>query len=225
MIRSLRAWAGLWILAAMGAGVLAAWLWLSSTQAWRDHLDRAAQAGHNLAATVLLGAPLPGETRLVSLGRSGAAAPPPGARQADLPSSARITALAFRQPGPDGAGQGGGTRLQVQVVSASLQYQVADLGSETGAYAGMAALSRNMARLCSDPVVFLRADAGPWWRAESALWSCDAQPRDWRIGALVLAGVALMALFGHAADMTGAFRDFARGLATRAAPAKPPIWP
>ena len=70
MIRSLRGWASLWIVLAMGAGVLAAWLWMSSTQAWRDHLARAAQAGHDLAATVLLGAPLPEDMRLVSLGRA-----------------------------------------------------------------------------------------------------------------------------------------------------------
>lgn len=214
MIRSLRGWASLWIVLAMGAGVLAAWLWLSSTQAWRDHLGRAAQAGHDLAATVLLGAPLPGDTRLVALGR---ADQPPSAEHAGMMPSARITSLAFRQQGPDGAGQGGGTRLQVQVVSPDLQYPVADL-SAAGAYDGMAALSRNLARLCSDPVLFLRADNGPWWRAETALWSCDAQPRDWRIGAIVLAVVALMALLSHAADLTASFRDFARGLATRRRP-------
>lgn len=218
MIRSLRGWASLWILAAMGAGVLAAWLWISSTQAWRSHLDHAAQTGRDLAGTVLLGAPLPGETRLVALGRSAPTAPPPGATEAGLPSSARITSLAFRQPGPDGAGQGGGVRLQVQVVSASLQYPVADLGAEAGAYGGMAALSRKLGQLCSDPVVFLRADNGPWWRVESPLWSCAAQPRDWRIGALALAGVALMALLSHAADTAGGFRDFARRLAARRRP-------
>ena len=215
MIRSLRGWASLWIVLAMGAGVLAAWLWMSSTQAWRDHLARAAQAGHDLAATVLLGAPLPEDMRLVSLGR---ADQPPGTVEAGMRPSARITSLAFRQPGPDGAGQGGGTRLQVQVVSARLQYPVAELGAEPGAYAGMAALSRDLARLCSDPVLFLRAENGPWWRAESTLWSCAAQPRDWRIGALVLAGVALMALVSHAADMAAGFRDLARGLATRRRP-------
>ncbi|NBB96817.1 MAG: sensor histidine kinase [Alphaproteobacteria bacterium] len=210
MIRSLRGWASLWILAAMGAGVLAAWLWLSSTAAWRDHLDRAARTGRDLAASVLLGAPVPGDTRLVPLGR---ADPPPGADAAGMRSSARITALAFRQSRPDAAG----ARLQVQVVSPTLQYPVADL-SAAGAYDGMAALSRSLARLCSDPVLFLRADNGPWWRAESPLWSCAAQPRDWRIAAFLLAGVALMALLSHAADMTAGFRDFARGLATRRRP-------
>lgn len=210
MIRSLRGWASLWILVAMGAGVLAAWLWLSSTAAWRDHLDRAAQVGRDLAATVLLGAPLPGDTRLVPMGRADR---PPGADEAGMRPSARITVLAFRQSRPDAAG----ARLQVQVVSPSLQYPVADLTAD-GAYAGMAALSRNLARLCSDPVLFLRADSGTWWRAESALWSCAAQPRDWRIGALALAGVALMALLSHAADMTAGFREFARGLATRRRP-------
>lgn len=214
MIRSLRGWASLWIVLAMGAGVVAAWLWLSSTEAWRSHLERAAQAGHDLAATVLLGAPLPHDMRLVALGR---ADQPPGADEAGMRPSARITALAFRQPGPDGAGQGGGTRLQVQVVSPTLQYPVAELTAD-GAYAGMAALSRNLARLCSDPVLFLRADTGTWWRAQSPLWSCAAQPRDWRIGALALAGVALMALLGHAANMTAGFREFARSLATRRRP-------
>jgi signal transduction histidine kinase len=218
MIASLRAWASIWIVAAMATGVLATGLWLYSTHAWQNHLDRAAQTGHNLAATVLLGAPLPPEVRLIALGRSAMGAPPPSADDAGLPASSRITSVAFRQPGPDGADQGGGARLQVQVLSPSLQYPVAELGNQTGAYAGMAALSRSLAQLCSDPVLFLRADNGTWWRAESALWSCAAQPRDWRIGALLLAGVALMMLLSHAADMTGGFREFARLLAQRHRP-------
>ena len=218
MIRSLRGWASLWIVVAMGTGVLATWLWLSSMQAWHAHLDRAGQTGRDLAATILLGAPLPGDTRLTALGRSVRGAPPPGADDAGLPLSARVTSVAFRQPGPDGAGQGGGARLQVQVVSPSLKYPVADLSDATGAYAGMAALSRKLAQLCSDPVLFLRTDHGPWWRAESALWTCAAQPRDWRIAALGVAGVALIALLGHATDTAGGFRDFARRLGTRRRP-------
>lgn len=218
MIRSLRGWAGLWIAMAMGVGMVSAWMWLSSTRAWDDHLAQAAQTGRDIAATVLLAAPRPDNTRLVAVRSMTSGASPPGHEDAGLPASARETALAFRQSGPDGAGQSGGVRLQVQVVSGSLQYPVAQLGTEAGAYAGMAALSRMMAQLCSDPVMFLRADNGPWWRVESPLWSCASQPHDLRLWALLLAAVALMALFGHAADVTGGFRDLARKLSARSRP-------
>ncbi|SDW68233.1 sensor histidine kinase [Roseicitreum antarcticum] len=218
MIRTLRGWAGFWITVAMAVGVISAGMWLSSTRAWDDHLARAAQTGRDIAAAVLLAAPRPDETRLVAIGPVTSDAPPPGYEDAGLPASARITALAFRQSGPDGAGQSGGVRLQVQVVSASLQYPVSQLGADAGAYGGMAALSRMMAQLCSDPVVFLRAENGPWWRVESALWSCDAQPRDLRLWALLLAGLTLMALFSHAADVTAGFRDLARKLSARSRP-------
>lgn len=218
MIRSLRAWASLWILVAMAAGILAAWLWFSSARAWDDHLARAARTGHDLAAAVLLGAPVPPDTRLASLGRRAEGAAPPGAEEAGLPNSARITTLAFRQYGPDGAGQGGGARLQVQVVSVSTQYPVAELASAGEAYAGMAALSRRLAQICSDPVLFLRADNGPWWRVDSAAWTCAAQPRDLRLAAVALLGLALAALLTHAAELTGRFRDLARTLARRRRP-------
>ena len=81
-----------------------------------------------------------------------------------------------------------------------------------------------LARLCSDPVLFLRAENGPWWRAESTLWSCAAQPRDWRIGALVLAGVALMALVSHAPTWLLGSAISHAVWPRAAAPAKPPIW-
>lgn len=218
MIRSLRGWAGLWIAVAMAVGVLSAWMWLSSTRAWDDHLARAAHTGRDIAAAVLLGAPRPDDTRLVAVGRMVTDARPPGYEDAGLPASARVTSLALRQSGPDGAGQSGGVRLQVQVISASLQYPVSQLGADAGAYTGMAALSRMMAQLCSDPVMFLRAGNGPWWRVESALWSCAAQPRDLRLWAILLAALTLMALFSHAADVTGGFRDLARKLSARSRP-------
>jgi signal transduction histidine kinase len=218
MIRSLRAWASLWILVAMTAGLVASWLWFSSAQAWQDHLARAERIGHDLAAAVLLGAPVPPDTRLAAMAGFADDAPPPAAVEAGLPNSARITTLAFRQYGPDGAGQGGGARLQVQVVSASTQYPVAELASAGEAYAGMAALSRRLAQICSDPVLFLRADNGPWWRVDSTVWACAAQPRDLRLGAVALLGLALAALLTHAAELANRFRDLAQTLSSRRRP-------
>ena len=209
MTPSLALRATLWIGAAAGAGALAAGLWFTSLSAWQAHLDRAEAAGRELAATLIVGAPLPDGMRLQS--------PAP---EAEVPLTAqglRVTSLTLRENGADGPGQPGEVRLQLNVLSETLQYPVADLPS--GAYAGLAGLSRQMARLCSDAVLLARVGDGPWARVDSpAHWACAAQPRDLRLWAVAALGLALVLLLGHARDTAGAFRDFARALQARRGP-------
>ncbi len=201
--------ATVWIVLAMGAGAGGAGLWVQGQAAWQAHLASAEVAGRDLAASLILGAPVPAGMTLTS--------PVPAADLSTAAQGARVTALTLRENGADGPGQPGEVRVQLQVLSTSLQYPVADLGS--GAYAGMAALSRKMARLCSDAVMLVRVDDGAWARVDSpAHWGCSAQPRDLRLWALALIGLALVLLLGHARDTAGSFRDFARALSARTRP-------
>jgi two-component system, OmpR family, osmolarity sensor histidine kinase EnvZ len=143
--------------------------------------------------------------------------PVPVADLASAAQGARVTALTLRENGADGPGQPGEVRVQLQILSETLQYPVGDLGS--GAYAGMAILSRKMARLCSDAVMLVRVGDNPWARVESPVhWTCAAQPRDLRLWALAIIAGALVILLGHSRDTAGSFRDFARALSARTRP-------
>lgn len=209
MTPSLGLRASVWIILAMVAGAGGATLWTQGQAAWSAHLTAAETAGRDLAASLILGAPVPAGLTLTS--------PVPAADLSTAAQGARVTALTLRENGADGPGQPGEVRVQLQILSETLQYPVADLGS--GAYQGMAALSRQMARLCSDAVMLVRVGDGAWARVENpAHWDCDGQPRDLRLWALALIGGALILLLGQARDTAGSFRDFARALAARTRP-------
>jgi two-component system, OmpR family, osmolarity sensor histidine kinase EnvZ len=213
---SLQGWATLWIAAAMIAGAVAAIIWTSSAQAWRSHLDSAYLAGRGLAQSLLYDSPPPAA---ISLARIFPQAPigtfAPTHRDAGLPASARATTLSLRQRGADDDMRSPGKRLLIHVLSDRLQYPVASIDGVAGAAEGLASLSRQMALHCSDSTMFLQDDDGRWWRADSALWSCDHQPRDLRLWAVALAVAALVLLWGHARDLSSGFRDLAIALAGR----------
>jgi len=216
-MHSLRTWAAIWIVSAMLAGLGAGLIWSKTRNDWLAHLERADTAGRIIAMAVMFGGPAPGEVNLTPLAPGHPAnhgGPPPGQTEAGLSPAARVTSVLLRR---EGGALAGGPVLQVQVVAARLAVPVAALGEASDATEGLAAISRRLARFCDSRVVlFLRADQGPWWMAESpGLWSCAAQPRDLRLVALGLAGLALIVLLGHAQDAASAFRAFARALQSR----------
>lgn len=216
---SLQGWASIWIATAMMAGAGAALLWAGSTQAWRVHLNDARDAGRGLALSLLHDTPPPDEVRLsrIVTERSSTTFTPTH-QDAGLAASARVTTLSLRQHDADGDMRANGRRLLIHVLSDRLQYPVAAIDGVTGAPEGLASLSRQMALHCSDSVMFLQDDRGRWWRAESALWSCDQQPPDLRLWAIGLALAGLLLLWGHARDVSSGFRDLARALAMRTRP-------
>lgn len=216
-MRSLRVLASLWIMAAMLAGAGAAVLWMKTARDWQSHLERAEIAGQMLAHAVLFGAPPPVSVRLEPLPPAHPAnhgGPPPSQTDAGLPASGRVTSVLLRRAG--GALEGGPV-LQVQVVAARALVPVSGLGEAINAATGLGAISQRLARYCDSRVVlFLRVDVGPWWQAQApGLWTCDGQPRDFRLVALGLAGLALVLLIGHAQDVAQSFRTFARALQGR----------
>lgn len=178
------------VVLALGAGLT--WVWAGHARAWAGHLDRAARAGVALYASLALpGLPAP-EGLVLSPG-----AAPEG------PQPARETRLSIL----DSAGETGGGRLALVIVSPSLTYSVAGLDQAGASPAErLGQVTRAMARHCSDAVLFARRDTGGWVRVEGpTVWTCAALPRDLRLPATLAAVLALAGVLGWLATQRAGF--------------------
>jgi len=109
----------------------------------------------------------------------------------------------------------------VEVHSPDLQYPVAQVARDggSGPEAGLANVARLLARYCSDPVLYLRAEGRPWVRIDApGIWSCAAQPADRRLWAALGLILVLAAILGQMLDVAAGFSGFAAALAARRRP-------
>ncbi|MEE2861273.1 MAG: ATP-binding protein [Pseudomonadota bacterium] len=198
----LRVLASLWVALAMAGGGMAVWLWMESDAAWRTHLDRAYVAGLALHDSLENGSALPEGLSISQL------------RDApDLPPGWRQTLITLTGGGrPDLAR---GDRLSLRIQSPDLLYPVAEVQSLGGGSqaAGLASITRTLARFCSQPRLFVQQDAGPWMRVDGdAVWGCGAGPSDRRLLAGAVGVGALALLLGWVAEVSSAFAAFAAAL-------------
>lgn len=198
----LRALATLWVaLAMLGAGA-SVWLWMASDAAWRAHLGGAYVAGLALHDSLENGSGLPPGLSISQL------------RDApDLPAGWRQTVITLTGGGRPDLAQG--DRLSLRIQSPDLLYPVSEVQSLGGGSqaAGLASVTRTLARFCSQPRLFIQQDAGPWMRVDGeAVWGCQAAPSDRRLlaGAVALGTLAL--LLGWVAEVSAAFAEFAAAL-------------
>ena len=198
---SLRVLASLWVVLAMASGVIAAWIWLGSEAAWRAHLDRSYVAGLALHDSLITGSPLPEGVTKSQL--QGAPTLRPGWRET------RITLTGGR---PDLTQ---GPRLSIRIQSPDIQYPAASVESVGGGSqaAGLASVTRTLARFCSEPLLFVQLDDTAWSRIDGpTLWNCSAAPTDRRLlaGAVFLGALALLIVW--VAETSSAFAGFAAAL-------------
>lgn len=198
---SLRRLATLWILLAMLAGGAAVWIWSASQAAWNAHLDRAYIAGLALHDSLENGSALPAGLTLTQL-----------RDEPDLPSGWSETRITLTSGRPDRAR---GPRLTMRIQSPDIRYpvsQIETLGGSSQA-AGLASVTRTLARFCSEPKLFIQRAQSPWIRVDgSAVWGCGAAPADLRLLALGIVIAALILLLGWVAEVSGAFMKFAAAL-------------
>ncbi|MCF3975042.1 sensor histidine kinase [Paracoccus salsus] len=197
----LRWLASLWILLAVVTGGAAVWVWMSSDAAWRAYLARAYVTGLALHDSLANGGPLPDDLSMTRLPE------PP-----HLPNGWRETRITLTGGRPDLLQ---GPRLSIRIQSPDIQYPAAEVVSVGGASqaAGLASVTRTMARFCSDPRLYVQLDETAWTRIDgAAVWGCASAPRDMRLlaGAILAAGLAL--LLGWVAEVSGAFTAFATAL-------------
>ncbi|MGI3166075.1 sensor histidine kinase [Pseudooceanicola sp. 200-1SW] len=205
-----------WVLLAFAAGVAATALWMGSRGAWGAYLARAEIAGVTLHDSLVRGTTPPAGLVMTPLPRAEQALAEAGdfARLEGVPVPAQVTRVSIR----DGTAEDFGTPvLRLAIVSAGLRYEVAQLaGGARTAPEKLGRVTRLMASYCSDPVLFAQAGEAPWMRIDgAALWGCAAAPGDYRLGALLLAGLALAVLWTRVSDVAARFSGFARALGRR----------
>ncbi len=213
---TLKTQARLWILAGFAIGFGAAVLWLQSTRAWEQYLQRSQMAGVLLYQSLQSGAHLPEGLAILTnpqpSGREGKVAP----RNRPVVQGGGIVTEISIQAGSDqesNQGPGLGTVLRLMIVSDRLRYAVADLvtAPQQSAAQKLGAVTQLLARHCSDPKVFAQYGDGGWLRVEGAqYWGCQAAPTDLRLLAAVLAAVGLAIVLSQSAETSASFGSFAR---------------
>ncbi|MCA0043204.1 HAMP domain-containing histidine kinase [Celeribacter sp. ASW11-22] len=205
------------ICASFLSAFLAGWLWFSSALNWQAHLSKNYLAGVALYETMRVGTAMPEGIVLSPL-------PPRDASLADggdfgqiesAPKPAFVTTVSFLGNSPDRLS---GQELKLGIVSPALRYAVSDLPSTEGQPVALAfgALTRSLATFCSEPLLYAQLGDQPWLEIDgTALWGCEAAPRDYRLFAILLTVVALAALSTWALDTSARFEQFAAALRNR----------
>ena len=218
----LRLLASLWVCLAIGAGILAAWVWAYSDRQWQKHLDRAYDVGNRLYETLYFASPPPdyldirklepAEAKLAQTGRF--------TQISGVANSSLVTQ--FSITGDTEAG--GLARIVIAVVSPDLSYPVAELNGLSEDRQAEASLLRSklaeisilLASYCSTPSVYLRFEEQSWIevRAEK-IWNCSAAPTDLRLISAAILLATLFLLWTAIASISSQFSNFSSLLASR----------
>ncbi|MFT6647664.1 sensor histidine kinase [Pseudophaeobacter arcticus] len=220
----LKTQARLWIFAGFAVGLGAALVWLHSARAWDQHLARSQMAGVLLYQALQGEAPVPAGLQLQALSsQPDAKASLLRGQRPEVPGGGIVTEISILggtgqelrlEPGfGPGLGAGVGTVLRLMIVSDRLRYGVADLhsGQRQTAAQQLGAVTRQLARHCSDPLVFAQYGDRGWRQVEGAsYWGCQAAPPDLRLLAVILAAVGLAIVLSQSAETSARFGAFAR---------------
>jgi signal transduction histidine kinase len=214
---SLRRLGTIWMLSAFAAGGLSAGLWFSAQSTWAAYLSRAYVAGVTLydalshpSATlegVTIRPVAPADLDLAERGAFN--------RMPDVPTPAYVTRASIRDATNDDFG---GLQLRLAIVSDGVRYEVAQLNPGDGRSAPekLGHVTRLLASYCSQPVLFAQMGDAPWQRIDGrAVWGCDAAPRDTRLIGLLIALLALAAIYTRVAGTSAQFVQFAETLRSR----------
>jgi len=205
------------MIAAFSIGLGASWAWFWSVQAWNAHLSHSYVTGIAVHEALRIGAPmpvgvvaelLPGEQQ--DRAERGEFSQLPG-----IPTPSYVTNVSILAMGNDPVE---GETLTMGILSDSLRYSISELVSDEGQSAAekFGNVTRLLAAYCSEPVMFVSLGGDQWWRIDgTAVWGCDAAPRDLRLLAVLIAGVALAVLGTAIADTSAHFDRFARALRSR----------
>ncbi|QPM89176.1 sensor histidine kinase [Pseudooceanicola algae] len=214
---SLRHLGIIWAGTAFLSGAMAGALWFGSRTAWEAHLGRAYVAGVTLYDSLARGTAPPDGVTLTPVPASQQSRARDGAFAAidGMPSPAFVAQVSIRDASLEDLG---GVVLRLAILSGDLQYEVANLvpGAGRTAPEKLGHITRLLANYCSHPVLFAQMGDAPWQRIDGApIWGCEAQPRDTRLLGLVLAMLALAAIYTRLTDSASRFETFAETLGSR----------
>ena len=194
-------------------GVIAAWLWLSSTNNWQRHLLQANSTGQALHASLKISSALPqGLSEIPMQGSSQALAN--SGKFAQIPNIPRPTLLTYVTLHTGGLDVGGQAH-RIVIISADLQYPISELNVQDAREPSLLIgdLLALMTRYCSDATLFISVEEGLWHRFEGAdIWGCAATPSDRRLLAILMVLIAFFGLTGLAINASSQFTVFASQL-------------
>lgn len=224
---SLRSRATLWVVSALLSGIVSASLWFASLAAWERHLQASYIAGLGLFETVRGAAPADPLLDITILSGLDANLASAGlfSKLPDINNGNYVTQLSL-SAAPNISGPT--HKLSIAVMSSDLQYPVAKLESAANHSAGamLASLTKLLASYCSNPIVFVQHEAGPWHRIDgNAIWGCDAAPMDMRVPAILLALVSFSIILTFVMGTSAAFENFAAALGNRGVLRAPDNYP
>ena len=214
--------ASLWVGLALGAGILAAWVWAYSDRQWQRHLDSAYDAGSRLYETLYFASPPPDYLTVTQLEPAAAKLAQAGRfnQMSAIANSSLVTQ--FSISGRTETGRP--ARIVIAVVSPDLSYPVAELNGLSEKRRADASLLRSkladisvlLASYCSTPSVYLRFEEQSWRqvRAEK-IWNCSAAPTDLRLLSAAILLATLSLLWTAIATTSGQFSNFSSLLASR----------
>jgi len=186
-------------------GLASALMWERSNSSWQTHLDRAFNAGIALFGTVSELRSQPSravvsdifELQIVRPSKETAGSVTQ--LRFNVPNASIFeTSLTLRPASADITSSG--ERIAVRIFSPQFRYSVASIqNTNNGLAFQFGALSRGIAKLCSDATMFIELGDDSWLKTYAPeVWSCSSRPADLRLPALLLAGLTLGVLFSVA---------------------------
>lgn len=212
----LRSIATIWVVAALLIGILCGALWLQSNRNWSEHLNQAYATGVEVFYAIENGSDA--ENILIStLDSTDQDRANAGRFEqiSDVSKPAYVTLLSLRDRLGDPTGNSG---TKLAVVSDRMKYRVAEIASDTFNSPSLqfGELTRLLATYCSDPVIFANYGSKGWLRIDgTAVWGCNAAPRDNRLIVSIVALISLAILITQIGNTSEAFERFSRQLLAR----------
>lgn len=217
-INSLKSGGIVLILCAFLAGAGVSGLWLYSDRAWAEHQSRASTMGQLLYGSLIQSVPFAEELTAITLPPYAQALADKGQfeRISELPKPAFVTYLSI-----GAASDPALTRpviqpvLQIALISPKLHYPLSELDLRQAAspQERMGRVVELLATYCSDAVILAHTATTGWQQISGPeIWSCAAQPADYRLLAVALSVIALITFSSFIIGASTQFSAFAEQL-------------
>ena len=214
---SLRTLFNIWILIALVAGCLSAYIWMESNQRWQAHIQKSFLAGIAIHDYLQGHQVLPPEITTTQLSRNESRLADAGLWQklSIVDVSDKISNFVLDDSVQDQAEY---KTIRVAILSKQISYKKDDisLNSAVPNSQKLAQITRLLAKYCSHNTMLIKFDNELWRKFDGrAIWGCDAQPADWRLTALITLVIFISSLLTLASLTTSKFAHFSEKLQHR----------
>ncbi len=198
------------------SGAAAIGLWTVSNHAWNNHITAARHAGKTLFDALAHNADLPTEVTATALPQADLPKAMAGQfeRLSNMPRPALVTNFSVSLD-PNALS---GAQIKFAIVSPDLRYPISELAlrDSRAARDTVGEVIALLANYCSPAIVLALAPGKDWTRFEApSLWHCPANPKDYRLLAVLFACASLAILAGAILNIAQHFSQFAGKLGSQ----------